>query len=151
MRIVLLCLWAALPILGQERIAWEQTPTVFAGRQVMVQLLDGNQVQGRWISVSPEGLQFDVEKTSKGARIGKGLQTIARDSIARVQVRKKRIGGRVIGTLGGFYAAVAIGGAATGSREAMQGPTAFVALGSAIAGYWLGRAYDRSLDEVILF
>lgn len=133
-----------------ERIAWNRTPEVLAGRLVIVKLTDGTRIAGSWVSVTPSTFTLSVEKTSDKREVRKGLQTLPKSSIAEARARKRRVRGCIIGTLSGFYGIAALGGALSGSREALQGFIGIAAYGGAIAGYFIGRASDRATREIIL-
>ena len=133
-----------------ERIAWNRTPDALKSEFVLVTLTTGVRIGGSWVAVTPDTFTMNIEKTSNKREIGKGLRTMPRASIADVRSGKRRMRGRVIGTLAGFYGIATIGGIASCTMEAPQGPTRMVAFGGAIAGYFIGRIYDHSTRQVIL-
>lgn len=144
------CLLALRAEAEPVRIAWSHTPEVLKDKCVLVQLTTGTKIEGRWISVTADTFTMQVEKSSARNVIGKGTQTLPRSSIAAMRTRNRRVRGRVIGVVGGFYSVAAIASAATRSPDGLQGGWGLAALGGGIAGYFAGRASDRATQEVIL-
>ena len=132
-----------------QRIAWERTTEAFKGKFILVKLTSGTRIGGGWLSVTSQTFTMSVESSSNKHEIQKGIQTVARSSIAEVRVRNRRVRGRVIGTLAGFYSVAAIGSLVSGSMEALQGPTGIAALGGAVAGYFIGRSLDKASREIV--
>ena len=97
---------------------------------------DGKRVEGRWGEITPDA----VTLVGKRDRF-----TVSRASIVSVRARRQRVRGRVIGTIGGFYA---------GMAAALQSPTPGAArvVGPVVlaAGYGLGRLWDHDSREYVL-
>lgn len=91
---------AALP----APIEWERTPAAFGGRKAIVKLDTGARIEGNWLGVTPTTFTMDVERTKGKNRPSKGVQTIDRSSIVELRVQERRIRGRVIGTMAGYFA-----------------------------------------------
>jgi len=153
MRITILFLAAVMWAQAQpppERVSWNRTPEVLNGKLVLIKLTGGTRIEGGWVSVTPSTFTMRIEKTSNKREVQKGLQTIPRSSISEVRARKRRVRGRVIGTLAGFYGIATIGAVASGSMEALQGPTGLAAVGGAVAGFLIGKSFDHTSHEIIL-
>jgi len=148
MRVTLLILAAMMSAKAQP-IAWDHTTEALKGKFILVKLTSGTLIGGGWLSVTSQTFTMSVESSSNKHEIQKGLQTVARSSIAEVRVRNRRVRGRVIGTLAGFYSVAAIGSLVSGSMEALQGPTGIAALGGAVAGYFIGRSLDKASREIV--
>ena len=153
MRTILITVLFALALQAQpqvEHIPWNQSAERLAGRFVSVHLTSGTRISGSWASVTPTTFTMNVEKTSNKSQLRKGLQTVPRTSIQQVSARKRRIRGRVIGTLAGFYVVAGIAAAATGSGEALQGAFGLAAYGAGVGGYFLGKSYDYTSTQIVL-
>lgn len=133
-----------------ERVPWDRTPQVLAGKRVVVELNDGTKVEGAWLAVAASAFTMKVEKSSGPGRRAKGSQSLDRSEIRRVWFGERRVRGRVLGTIGGFYAVMAIAAAATGAPDAFQGGWGIAAVAAGVGGYQLGKVFDRSLREVII-
>jgi hypothetical protein len=132
------------------RVAWNQIPEVLAGKYALVELESGTTVEGSWTDVIDDAFVMVVERSSGTNKQLKGHQTIARSAVRRVRFREKRVRGRVIGMLAGYYAIVCIAGAATRSREAMQGWWGIVAVAGGVGGYQIGKSADRRTSELVI-
>lgn len=99
------------------RIPWSQSPDAFAGDSVRVKLTTGTTLRGYWTSVKPDSFTMKVEHTSNRHAVGKGLQTLPRDSIAEVSSGVRRTRGRRWGTGIGIQALAPLGVSASGQRE----------------------------------
>lgn len=145
MRTVCLFLLLMLPLAAErppERVEWCRTPEAFAGRRIDVRLLSGERVSGAWAAVT--GTSFTL--TNDGGK----SRTFARQQIRSVHASRRRVRGRVLGAIAGFYATVAIGAAATGSPEALQSAWGPAALATGVAGYFVGRSLDRDTRAITL-
>jgi len=154
MRIAILFLTTALLLPADpqsERVQWNHAATAFAGRSVEVKLTSGTRIRGAWNWVTPDSFTMRVEKTSNGREYRKGVQTVPRSLIAEVRVGERRVRGRWIGSLAGFYSIAAIGAAASRSPEALQGAIGIAAYAGGFAGYFIGRSYDYETHPVILY
>jgi hypothetical protein len=130
------------------RVRWDRTPEFFTGKRAIVSLKDGTAIEGTWNSVTEETFTMQVEKTSRKQNVPKGLRTFSRSLILSLRVGNRRVRGRVIGSLSGFYGVVALAGASTGSAEALQGGWGIAAFGAGIVGYLAGSAYDRATYQI---
>lgn len=125
------------------RAEWNRIPEVLAGKEAVVHLHDGTKIQGTWISVTSDAFTFLIERTSAKDKHPKGQETIPRSAVRIIEYRSKRIRGRVIGILAGFYSIAGIGAAATGSGEALQGGWGIAAIAGAAGGYFIGKSVDK--------
>jgi hypothetical protein len=153
MRAILIALSSAMLLPGgvpPEAVAWSRTPDHFAGKSVVVRLRDGTKIEGVWASVSPGSFTMKVEGTSNRRIWAKGLRTIPRSSIVKVEVSRRRIRWRIVGMVSGLYAVAGLV-AAFGGGEALEAPALLLAgYGAAAAGFLGGRSLDRATHEVIL-
>lgn len=131
-------LWAlSCPALD---IAWADANRVLRNRVVGVEMKSGAVVEGLWLN--SDANSFTLETASSG-------QTpIARTDIRKAWIRNRRSRGRVIGSLGGYAIGAGIAGAATGSREALQGPLIALPVALAILGFATGRSMDRQPEPL---
>lgn len=132
------------------RVSWNRTPEKLAGKYVVVQMENGTKIEGSWTGVTESAFTMDVERSSGTSQRLKGAQTIPRSALQKVWFREKRVRGRVIGTLAGFYGIVAIAAAAKRSPEALQGGWGIAAIAGAVGGYQIGKSFDKGLRELIL-
>lgn len=156
-RVLTLLLAATAVITAQPapvRVPWAQTPEVLSGKWTLVSLKDGSVLEGSWRSVTGTTCHLDVEKASTRAKdkrkLAKGARFIQRDEIEKVHFRKKRIRGRVLGTIAGFYGVTGIASAATGSADALQSGWGFAAIGAGVLGYYAGKSFDTATRELII-
>lgn len=152
-RLLLVSLVTALLMEGQvpvERVPWSRTPEVLANKYVSVRLNSGTRVEGSWASVAPTTFTMKVSKTTNRNEIPKGLQVIPRSSLAELRAGKRRIRGRVLGTIAGFYGVALIGTAASSSADALQGPVGIAAFAGGILGFFVGRAFDHAMKEIVI-
>jgi hypothetical protein len=82
--------------------------------------------------------------------VPKGFQTLPKSSIRSLRVGKRRVRGRVLGTIGGTYGVIGLVAASTQSADAMQGIWGFVMLAGGVTGYLLGRSWDKATHEVVI-
>ena len=99
-KISLVCLFAAAVASGAETIAvkWNETPLLFSGKTVVVKLIDGTSVRGRWVEVSPQSFTMVVDRTSKRKLHPKGVQTFDRLAASSIKMVRGRTLGRKLGT-----------------------------------------------------
>lgn len=136
MRIIVLVLVAVGLIQAKPSplyVSWSRSPEALANKFVLVTLQDGFRLEGTWVSVTPSAFTMLVSEK---------IQTVPRSTIVRVQAGKRRVRGRIAGIVIGFYSIVEIGVLATGHSDATQGPIGIAAIGGAILGYFVGKAYD---------
>ncbi len=145
MRTVFFLFLLILPLAAegaQERVEWCRAPQALAGRLIDVHLLSGERISGAWAAVTTDAVT--ITHTNGKSR------TVARQQIRSVRASRRRVRGRVLGTVIGFYSTVAIGAASTGSAEALQSAWGPVAVAVAVGGYFAGRSLDRDAREITL-
>lgn len=134
-------LYAAPPL----PIEWEMTTAAFGGRKAIVKLDSGARIEGVWLDVTPTTFTIDVDRTKGKNGPPKGVQTLERSSIVELRLQERRIRGRVIGTLIGYFG---------GMPLAYQAPSAAVGLPVLIAmlttSHLLGRASDKTTRVVYI-
>lgn len=131
-------------------VPWDRTPEVLAGRWVMVELNDGTSIQGSWAAVTSQTFRMVVEKTSQKRQVAKGLQELPRSEVRRIRYSKRRVRGRVIGTIAGFYGALTLAAAATPPEDGLQGAWSLAAIAGAVLGYQLGKSLDKDTHELLI-
>jgi hypothetical protein len=138
----------------QLRLKWEELDSRILHKKTAFGLPDGTRLEGKVLGVEETGLHLHVTKTSNRREHRKGDQLIARDAISVLRVTEYGKKGRILGTLG--VAALAGGIVAAQHIEVYEGPAliiipAVIALGiggSAIGGYYAGKAYDKKVTEI---
>mgnify|MGYP004702051589 CR=1 FL=1 len=119
------------------------TTAAFGGRKAIVKLDSGARIEGTWLGVTPTTFTIDVDRTKGKNRLPKGVQTIDRSSIVELRVQERRIRGRVIGTILGYFG---------GMPLAYQAPSAAVGLPVLISvltvSHLVGRASDKTTRVV---
>jgi hypothetical protein len=130
------------------RLRWDDLPPLVTGARVALELHGGVRVQGRVLSVEPNGWTLQITKTSDPQLCGKGRQWLPRSAIRQMKLSKTRgIAGRVIGTTIGLCFGLVPGiGLAAGAilEGAYWGPViAGIMILPPTLGYFLGRAADR--------
>lgn len=116
-----------------DRVAWIDAAKHCAGLEVVATLQDGSKLKGSWIENSNS--QFSI-KTKRG------IQVHERKDLKQVETRKRRVRGRVIGTIASYMLGAGLVSLVTGSPEGAQGPLAFVVLGMGMLGYYVGKLLD---------
>jgi hypothetical protein len=132
----------AEPARAVAKIRWQELPATASKMQALVQTHSGANLKLEVLSVSADSASVRIQKTSDSKAYPKGERTIERKAIASVVLEKRRVRGRVIGTVAGFYVPLAIAAVATGSSEVAQGWPGLVALGGAVLGYYAGKSTD---------
>lgn len=134
-----------------QRVSWNLTPETFVGKHVALQLTSGVRIEGHWVKVTSDSVYFEIVDTSNSRDMPKGLQTVPKTAIAKIRAGKRRVRGRIIGVAAGLYAPVLIGGAFSGNADAAQeGSVAIAGCAGMLAGYFIGRSYDRSMREFVI-
>jgi hypothetical protein len=133
---------------------WADLPRAITGKSVTVNLKDGSSVKADVTSVEPTALAVVVAK--------KGRMSIPRETIASVSFVGLHKRGRILGTTLGVVGGLAAGGlvALASSDISFFGPShpnhagqaAGVALmvGIPIAGYYIGKSFDRELVRITI-
>lgn len=147
-----LALIMILPTLLQAaeplRVGWQQVPSVCADRKALIRLASGTRIEGRLMSVSPASFEMEVQRTSNKSEVPKGIRTLDRASLSELRVRDKRIKGRVIGTIAGFFfAGPAVLSMSAGVVRAIGLP---VYVGIIAVGHLAGRSFDHQSRLVVL-
>lgn len=140
---------------AQQRITWAEFSTKATPvNKIRMVLPDGTHVEGYTLTAKPDGLDFNVTRTSNRQAHPKGKATIPRASVSAVDMRPPRWKGRLIGTLVPIAAGVAMFAAASGAEE---GPfygyviAGGLALGAGTpAGFLMGWAVDRRFYQFII-
>lgn len=149
-----LTLLAAFVLLAQAappavRVPWRQTPEILAGKVVVVQLENHVRIEGSWAGVTDTTFMMLIEKHSRNSPWDKGYRTVPRSALQTIRFREKRIRGRVLGTLSGFYGMTALAAATRQAPDALQGGWGVAAIVGAVGGYQLGKSFDKQLRELI--
>jgi hypothetical protein len=145
-------MWAREP--AQVALKWEDLGGRIGHKKVAFVLPDGTRVAGKAIAVEPEGLRLKVTQSSDRRIQPKGRQLVPRQSISVIRVTEYRKMGRLLGTLGA--AALAGGIAAAAYPDLYEGTVLIVVpavvaggiAGSAVAGYYIGKSFDRHVTEI---
>jgi hypothetical protein len=123
-----------------QRVAWEDTAEVFAGRQAVVRLESDVVLVGVWLGVTPETFTVDVTSAEGKGRPAKGVHTFPRSAIKEVGLRERRSSGRLAGVLIIVLPAAAL--SATTPAGAFLLPMLIV------QGFMAGRAADLDARPV---
>ncbi len=148
--------WARAGEPRQERLPWEAVGSRVMDKKVALVLPDGTHVEGKVIGVEREGLRLKVSKTSNRKTQPKGNHVIPREALSVLRVTEYRKIGRLLGTLGAV--ATAGGIVATKQIDLYEGPLTVVVpvtigvgmVGSAIGGYYTGKAFDKKVVEIVV-
>ncbi len=116
-------------------------------------LPDATVIQGQRASFTPDALTLQVLKTSNAAQHPKGQVTIPREQVKTLGIRKSGIKFRTIGALAPVAAGTAAAGMIASDKHlesAVAGAVVFlsVAVAGGTAGFFIGRAADRSFHTV---
>src|SRR5258708_22464144 len=121
-------------------VKWSQIPVALSGQTARV-ALQGVTVEGHLIAVSPEAIEMLIEKTSDEKRYGKGQTSISRTDVKTIYAVRRRIRGRVIGTILGFFGGGYAGAALATNKDRESAWQALLIPGS-IIGYYVGKRAD---------
>jgi hypothetical protein len=146
------CAGAAEPL--QLQLKWGELWPRITDKKVALVLPDGTHVEGKVLAVEPEGLRLNVKKSSNRAVQPKGKHLIARQAISLLRVTEYRKIGRLLGTVGAV--GVAAGIVAASSIDVYEGPLVIIVpavvaggiAGSAVGGYYAGKAFDKRVTEI---
>lgn len=141
----------ALPVLlgaADRTVEWSKVPkSLIEGRKMEVMLRGAaGSVQGRALSVQPDGLRIDVEKLLYGTSVcSLGTCTIPSNNILALQWSRRRIRGRIIGTaIGSAISVLAVVGTIYTSEGGDIGPQlTAISVSAVAAGYGIGWMADR--------
>ena len=117
-------------------------------------LPDSTEIEGKHAVLTPEALTLIVVKTSNPAQHPKGQTTIPREQVKALEIRKNGIKFRIIGLLVPVAIGVAVGAHTASDKytwfSGYVGAAEFllIAGGGGTAGFFIGRAADRSFHVV---
>ena len=116
-------------------------------------LPDATVIQGKQAAFTPESLTLHVVKTSNAAQHPKGQITIPREQVKALDIRKNGIKFRTIGALVPVGAGIGAGRAVASDKQLLSGEAGavlflFIAIVGGTAGFFIGRAADRSFHTV---
>ena len=150
------CFAPAVPAAASQlELKWNELGPVIAGHHVKLVLPGGAEIQGEAIAVREDTLLLNVKKTSDRKSYPRGQNTIPRASVTTLQFEANHgSGGRTIGVIVGALGGLILGGdlvAHTAHSEAAAISSFLgISTGSAIAGYYAGKASDRRVTTVKL-
>ena len=145
------------PALAAKResveVEWNDLDQLISGRKVALCLPDSTDIEGKVLSVAPDGLVMQIRKTSDAQAHAKGQALIPRSSVTALQLKKTKGPWRTIcttiGAGGGFLLGGFVSVFVAPERSSLTAGTkaAFVAVmgGLAIVGYLVGRKADRKV------
>jgi len=149
-----LCFAPAVPAsASQLEMKWKELGSMIIGRQVKLVLPGGAEIQGEAIALREDTLLLNVKKTSDRKSYPRGQNAIPRASVTTLQFETVRgPGGKTIGVIVGALGGLILGGdlvAHTAHSEAAAISSFLgISTGSAIAGYYAGKASDRRVTTV---
>jgi len=132
----------------QRQITWEGL-SALVGKQVIIVMPDGAQIEGKATAVEPDALAVEIHKTSNKSTYPKGQFLVPRATLRAVDVNHPTVKYRAICTSIGLGVGVFLGIAAKESTGGFINSTGAAAafgagaVGVPIAGYFIGRAGDR--------
>lgn len=138
------CTGFALKAAEEWQLSWQELGPVVAGKTIQLVLPDGAALRGPVLAVEGGALRMKVRKTSDRGNHPKGITSIPRSSVSSLRLIRRgskwqvigAVSGTVVGLFAGAVVAVCSGSAAL--AYATWG-------GSAVGGYGLGRAGDKSV------
>ena len=144
---------AAVASSNQVELKWSELAPLIIGQKVKLVLPGGPEIKGLAVAVREDALVLNVKKTSDRKAYPKGQNVIPRASMSTLQLETKHgSGGRTIGVIAGALGGLILGGdlvAHIATSEAVGISTFFgVSTGSTIAGYYLGKRYDRNVTII---
>lgn len=137
----------------EVRLKWNELGAVVTGHEVAFSTSGGTALRGDVRVVREDALLIHITSTSDSKLFPKGETSVARDQISLVDVKKMRgAGGRTIGTTAGLLGGLTASGEIIGHSNMSEGPAIGVFLattiGSAVAGYFAGKAHDRKVTKI---
>ena len=150
-------LWCAGARAGepmQMLLKWDYLAPRIDHRKVAFILPDGTSVRGKVMAVEPDGLRLQVTHSSNRRAQPKGRRLVPRQSLSVLRVTEYRKKGRLLGTVG---AAALAGGIAAATYPDLYEGTVLIVVpavvaagvaGSAVAGYYIGKALDKRVTEI---
>lgn len=135
---------------------WEDLEQAVSGRDVSTVLVDQTELHGRVLSVSADGVRFDVKRTSNARAYPKGEATVPRQQLSVLSYVETEGKWRGVGTAIGAGAGAAAGGmgAVRMKNEGNSSAAATVAASAigagAAVGYFAGRGADRRTVTVVV-
>ncbi len=160
----MVALWVAValcPVASAQRqfeVAWEALPSTLGDRVVSTVLVDGTELKGRVLGVSPTELRFQVNRTSKPVFYPKGEVTIPRDQLGAFGYYERRGSlWRKVGTAGGAGGGFLVGlpilliaNNEGGQNNLTVGIAAAATGAGAGLGFLLGREADTKRIVVVI-
>lgn len=151
---LLLCAGHALLLAAgqpETKWKWSELSPIVTDHKVALVLPAGTEIEGKVLSVEPDGLRLRVTRTSDRNAVGKGERLIPRQSVSVLRLTEYRKMARLLCTLG----AVAIAGLVVASQDidVYEGPaviivpavTAVGTAGAGVAGYFIGKRIDKKV------
>jgi len=138
----------------QIQLRWEELNSRILKKNAAFVTPDGTRLEGKVRGVELTGLDMEIMKSSNRKAHPTGKQRIPRDSLSVLRVTEYGKKGRLLGTLAAV--GIACGVVAAQQIEVYEGPfviiiPAIVAAGiggTAMAGYYTGKAYDKKVIEI---
>ncbi|MFM2124772.1 MAG: hypothetical protein RL328_1223 [Acidobacteriota bacterium] len=138
------------------RVPWQKVAQATASKQVSLTLPSGTKLRGTVLAAEREALIFNVTGTSNAKEMPKGKASLPRASVMVLAVsecsRKMRwllTLGVPAGLLAGTAAAMRSGSPGVKGPEAL-GVGIAVAGGGVVGGYYLGKAFDCHVTEIVV-
>jgi hypothetical protein len=152
--LLVFCSWAEAGQPQQLRLKWEELDSRITDKKVAFVLPDGTRVEGKVVVVLRDGLRLKVSKSSNRKTQPKGEQTVSRQALSVLRVTQYGKMGRLLFTTGAV--ATAAGIVLAQSIDLYEGPAVYVVpaviaggiAGVAVAGYYVGRAFDKKVFEI---
>ena len=134
---------------------WSNVGPLILGRRVALVLPNGVRIEGKPIAVHPDSLELDIAKTSDARAEPKGKTSIPRSSVSALELKKRRIIGRIVGTAAGTGLGILgfVGVSLYRNEHTSRGATGTEALlipAGAAGGYLLGWLLDRDYEKKII-
>ena len=149
---LVLCLTGGLLLADgprQTQMKWNEIPPLVTGKKVALVLPAGTEIQGKVLSVEPEGLRMKISKTSNRHDMAKGERLVPRQSVSVLRMTHYGKWGRIIGTTAPIAAAlIAVSAQDISVYEGplvVAVPAAIAAgtAGASVGGYFIGKRIDR--------
>ena len=151
---LLAVLAVSTPLLAKD-LRWSEIGSL-TGRTVELRYADGATVSGRATSFENGQLIVDVRKTTNAAAHPAGRLAVAQGSFQEMRARRERSRGRIIGSIAGIVGGLLVGTVITvynvfnedGGSGGLVALSIGAAAGIATAGYFIGRATDRTWETI---